>query len=140
MLTIRSDGPVALRGDAALLKQGVANLLDNALRHTPQGAAVEVYVARTAEGARLEVADHGAGVAAADRAELFRRFFRADAARSSPGTGLGLALVAAIADLHDMEIAAEDNCPGLRVILRSVRGAEPPSRASGFQNVARMPT
>ncbi len=69
---------------------------------------------------RLEVADRGPGVAEADRPKLFRRFFRADAARSAQGSGLGLALAAAIADLHEMEAEAIDNRPGLRVVLRSV--------------------
>ena len=119
-LTMRYEGPTPLRGDAALLKQAVANLLDNALRHTSPGVALDVCVARTPEGARLEIADQGAGVAESERAKLFRRFYRADAARRSPGTGLGLALVAAIADLHDMEIEATDNAPGLRITLRSI--------------------
>ena len=119
-LTISSEEPAPMRGDAALLKQAVANLLDNALRHTPPGAAIDVFVARTPQGARLEVADRGPGVAESERAKLFRRFFRADAARASPGTGLGLALVAAIADLHEMEIEASGNAPGLRITLRSM--------------------
>ncbi len=118
-LACHVERPAVTRGDAALLRQAIANLIDNALRHTAPGVAIEVRASGTREGVRLEVADHGAGVAEQDRAQLFRRFFRADAARQSPGTGLGLALVAAIADLHDMEAVALDNSPGLRIVLQS---------------------
>ena len=118
-LTLRVEGPLPMFGDAALLKQAIANLIDNALRHTAPGVAIEVHALRANEGVRLEVADRGAGVTGPDRAHLFRRFFRADAARRSPGTGLGLALVAAIADLHDMEVEALDNAPGLRIRMRA---------------------
>jgi signal transduction histidine kinase len=118
-LICRLECPTPMRGDAALLKQAIANLIDNALRHTARGVGIEVRTGKTAEGVRLEVSDHGAGVAEPDRANLFRRFFRADAARHAPGAGLGLALVAAIADLHDMDVAAQDNAPGLRVVLQS---------------------
>jgi len=119
VLACRVERPTVMRGDAALLKQAIANLIDNALRHTAPGVDIEVRTMSAGEGVRLEVADHGAGVGEADRANLFRRFFRADAARHSPGAGLGLALVAAIADLHDMDVAAKDNAPGLRIVLQS---------------------
>ncbi len=119
-LTTRLESPLPMQGDAALLKQAIANLIDNALRHTAPGVAVDVVAKRMADGVQLEVVDRGQGVPEADRAQLFQRFFRADAARQSAGTGLGLALVAAIADLHDMEVVASDNAPGLRVILRSI--------------------
>ncbi|MDE3175411.1 MAG: HAMP domain-containing histidine kinase [Pseudomonadota bacterium] len=119
VFSARFEPGMRMRGDAALMKQAIANLIDNALRHTPPGAAIEVYGAPTREGVRLEIADRGPGVAEEDRGKLFRRFFRADAARRSPGSGLGLALAAAIADLHDMEAEALDNRPGLRIVLRS---------------------
>jgi signal transduction histidine kinase len=115
--TLQLEAPLPIRGDSALLKQALANLIDNALRHTKPGVGIEVLASRSPEGICLEVADHGQGVVTHDRANLFRRFFRADAARHSPGTGLGLALVAAIAELHDMQVAAIDNAPGLRVRL-----------------------
>lgn len=119
-LTAHFEAGMRMWGDAALMKQAIANLIDNALRHTPPGVAIEIHGAPTREGARLEFADRGPGVAEPDRSRLFRRFFRADAARSAPGSGLGLALVAAIADLHEMEAEAIDNRPGLRIVLRSV--------------------
>ena len=76
---------------------------------------------QTPNGFQIEAADQGPGVAEADRARLFDRFFRADGARSTAGTGLGLALVAAIAEVHEMEVRAMNAEPGLRLIL-TMRG------------------
>jgi len=115
-LTLKLDAPIPIHGDVALLKQAFANLIDNAMRHTPPGVAIDVTATQTPNGFQIEVADHGPGVAEADRARLFERFFRADEARSSAGTGLGLALVAAIAKVHEMEVRAMNAEPGLRLI------------------------
>jgi signal transduction histidine kinase len=96
----------------------LANLVENAVRHGREGGRVEVALERApGGGAALTVADDGAGIPAAERERVFRRFHRLDAARSSPGTGLGLALVKAVADLHGMAIALSDNAPGLRVAV-----------------------
>ena len=110
-LLARLDAPLPMAGDNELLVQMIANLLDNALRHTPQGAGVEVSGKRTPGGVSLTVADDGAGVAPDELKSIFQRFYRAEAARASTGTGLGLSLVAAIADLHGLECAASDNRP-----------------------------
>jgi len=102
---------VTLTGDPALLTQMLANLVENAIRHGRQGGRVALSL-----GAReIVVADDGPGIPAADRERVFRRFLRLDAARSTPGSGLGLALVRAVAGLHGMTIALEDAAPGLRV-------------------------
>ena len=123
-LLARLDAPLPMAGDKELLVQMIANLLDNALRHTPQGAGVEVSGKRTPGGVSLTVADDGAGVAPDELKSIFQRFYRAEAARASTGTGLGLSLVAAIADLHGLECAASDNRPGLRVTLTTADDAE----------------
>ena len=94
-----------------------ANLLDNALRHTPAGVRIEVAGERTPVGVSVSVSDNGPGVAAKDLKAIFRRFHRADVAGQPPGTGLGLSLVAAIAELHGLECVGSDNRPGLRVTL-----------------------
>jgi signal transduction histidine kinase len=78
---------------------------------------IEVGVAPTGTGARAVVADDGPGVPAHERERVLRRFQRLERSRDVPGTGLGLSLVAAIADLHGARIALEDNAPGLRVRL-----------------------
>ncbi len=95
--------PAVLRGDEARLRQVVTNLLANALTHTPPGTAVEVAVGPAAERVRLEVRDHGPGIAIADAPRVFERFFRKDPARgrrAQGGHGLGLAIVAAIVEAH----------------------------------------
>ena len=112
------DAALPLSGDRELLTQMVANVVDNALRHTPPKTRMVVASARSADGVgRLTVADDGPGVPAAERRRIFERFFRLDAARSAPGDGLGLSMVAAIAELHGLAYAAQDNQPGLRIVL-----------------------
>ena len=116
-LVARLDESLPLQGDRELLTQMIANCLDNALIHTPPGVRVEVVVARSPNGAMLSVADIGPGVPQHDLAKLFDPFFRSDASRTSPGSGLGLSLVSAIAEMHGLVCSASDNRPGLKVTL-----------------------
>lgn len=109
-------GPDAIvDGDRELLVQMLANLVENALRHTPEGAKVAIFCRREGANVRLVVEDDGPGVPAPDRDKIFRRFYRAERSRTTPGAGLGLALVAAVAELHGARLTAEDAAPGLRV-------------------------
>jgi len=102
---------VSLTGDPALLTQMLANLVENAIRHgRPKG---RIALSVTPDG--IGVCDDGPGIPEDERDKVFRRFHRLDASRSTPGSGLGLALVRAVADLHGMTIALEDAAPGLRV-------------------------
>lgn len=115
-----ADGPPAwIEGDPELLTQMTVNLVENALRHTPPGCAVRLAAASDGAVACIIVADDGPGVPAAERGRLFDRFFRLERSRSSPGSGLGLALVQAVARLHRGEAALSDGAPGLeaRVIF-----------------------
>jgi signal transduction histidine kinase len=116
-LVARLDAPLPMPGDKELLTQLIANLLDNALRHTPQGVRIIVAGDQSTRSARLTVEDNGPGVDPRDLPAIFQRFYRAGAARNSPGSGLGLSLVAAIAELHGLECSASDNHPGLKVTL-----------------------
>ena len=109
-----ASADLAIRGDPRLLRQLMANLLDNALRHTPAGTAVDVSVARLSCGAQLVVEDNGLGVSPADAPRLFERFSRVERDRSTSGHGLGLALVAAIARMHGGEASIEPG-PGFRI-------------------------
>jgi two-component system OmpR family sensor kinase len=108
-----ADGPVIVRGDADRLRQVLANLLGNALAHTPPATPVEVGVRSDGAEARLEVRDHGPGLPADDPATLFERFWRAEGGRERGrrGAGLGLAIVAAIAEAHGGRASAS-NAPG----------------------------
>jgi signal transduction histidine kinase len=105
-----------VRGDRHLLSQAIANLLDNALKYTPAGQ-VSLRLRRVGETARLEVADSGPGVPAERREAVFDRFVRLEGSRSTPGNGLGLSLVRAVANLHGGNVWLEDNAPGLRAIF-----------------------
>ena len=85
----------------------------------------------------LTVEDNGPGVDPQDLPAIFQRFYRADAARSSPGSGLGLSLVAAIAELHGLECSASDNHPGLKITLTTADQDEYASRQADLSDVAR---
>ncbi len=106
-------------GDRNLLSQAIANLLDNALKHTPAGGTIRLS-ARTDGNGRPEilVSDTGPGIPVESRGRVLERFARLDRSRSTRGSGLGLSVVAATARLHDAELTLEDNEPGLRVRLR----------------------
>jgi signal transduction histidine kinase len=107
-----------VHGDRELLTQMLVNLLENALHHTPDGATVAIEAGASAGGAVVEIADNGPGIPEMEHAKVFQRFYRLESSRSTPGSGLGLALVAAIADLHGITVTLADNGPGLRVTLR----------------------
>jgi signal transduction histidine kinase len=102
-----------IRGDRDLLFQAFANLLDNAIKYTPGNGRIRVGLT----GARVSVADNGPGIPEEARDKVFQRFFRLETCRTTPGNGLGLSLVAAVANLHNAGIRLEDNAPGLRVIM-----------------------
>ncbi|WP_295384918.1 HAMP domain-containing sensor histidine kinase [uncultured Thiodictyon sp.] len=110
-------------GDRDLLFQALGNLVDNAVKYTPEGGLVDLRLTGTEQDILMEVADSGPGIPAGLRAEVFRRFFRADHSRSTPGSGLGLSLVQAVIQLHGATIELLDNAPGLRVRIRLERGA-----------------
>jgi signal transduction histidine kinase len=106
-----------VRGHRQLLAQAVANLLDNAIKYTPAPGTIALSVVRRDPELDVIVSDTGPGVGPADRARVLDRFVRLDSARTAPGSGLGLSLVAAVARQHDARLVLEDNEPGLRVRL-----------------------
>lgn len=124
-VTLRLDRPAGLPplvGHRQLLAQALTNLLDNALAYAP-GADLALFARAEGETLRLGVADRGPGIAPEDRAEARRQFGRLNAARSTAGAGLGLALVEAVAHLHRGQLALEDNRPGLVAALVLPTGA-----------------
>jgi signal transduction histidine kinase len=104
-------------GDRDLLFQAVANLVDNAIKYTPPGGRIVLGLAPARDGAEVYVADTGPGIPADQRERVFDRFHRLESSRSTPGSGLGLSLVRAVARLHRATIRLTDNGPGLRVTL-----------------------
>ncbi len=117
-LKVRSNGPLAVSGDPVLLAQALSNLIDNALKYAPQGGSIEVAVQRCDDlRAEISVSDNGPGVDDAEKAKVMQRFYRGDASRGTPGVGLGLSLVQAVAKLHGSALELRDNGPGLRVVM-----------------------
>jgi signal transduction histidine kinase len=114
VLRVRLQPDVKIRGERHLLSQALANVLDNALKYAGAGD-IEIRTFRRGDRAVLEVADRGPGISEADRETVFDRFIRLEPSRSTPGNGLGLSLVRAIARRHGGSAALDDNHPGLRV-------------------------
>lgn len=104
-----------VRGDPVLLAQALGNLIDNALKYTPEGGVIIVSIKRQGDrGIEIAVADCGPGIPDQDKSKVIQRFYRGDASRGTPGVGLGLSLVEAVARLHGSELILADNGPGLR--------------------------
>ncbi|MBO0904285.1 HAMP domain-containing sensor histidine kinase [Jiella sonneratiae] len=114
-LDIAELGAAHVEGDEELLTQLLANLIENAINHVPPPGRIAISLHASDGVARLDVADDGPGVPDGERAKIFQRLYRLDQSRTTPGSGLGLALVAAIAELHGGSAEALDAAPGLRV-------------------------
>ncbi len=125
-LEIAPSGAAMIEGNRSLVSQALANLVDNAIKYTPVGGAVRVTVGDTARGVELAVADTGPGIPVGERAHVVERFVRLEESRNSPGTGLGLSLVAAVARLHEAQLRLDDNNPGLKARLEFPRAKNRP--------------
>jgi signal transduction histidine kinase len=108
-----ADRQVRITGDRDLLFDALSNVVDNAIKHGAEAGLVRVTVGAAARGAFIAVADNGPGIPAAERGRVFKRFYRLERGRRTPGNGLGLSLVAAVARLHGARIELRDNAPGL---------------------------
>jgi signal transduction histidine kinase len=115
VLNTNIEPDLQIFGDRELITQLGANLIDNAIRHTPKGSLIHVTLSAQDDHAILEVADNGVGVPVDERGRIFSRFYRGEASRTTSGNGLGLNLVSAVAGLHRAAISARDNKPGLIV-------------------------
>ena len=111
------DGPLPVHADRPLLTQLFANLLDNALRHTPSGSNIAVAAFRGGYGPIVEVSDSGPGIPENQRDKVLQPLYRLEASRYTPGTGMGLSIAAAIARQHHIHMTLSDNQPGLHVRL-----------------------
>jgi two-component system OmpR family sensor kinase len=99
-VTLSAPDPIDVTGDVNHLRQAIANLVTNAIRHTPSGSPIEVSASRQNGTAVVSVRDHGPGLEADGLEHAFDRFWQADSARAGTGAGLGLAIVSAIAIEH----------------------------------------
>jgi signal transduction histidine kinase len=111
-------GAATIQGDRDLIFQAVANLLDNAVKYTPDGGRVALEVSRTRDAIDVTVVDTGPGIPVEERDKVVQRFYRLERSRRTPGSGLGLSLVAAVARMHRAVLLLEDNAPGLKATLR----------------------
>ena len=104
-----------LAGDKELLEQMFVNIIENAILYSPPGGEISIYARQEGgQAVAIEVTDRGPGIPQSEYERVLQRFVRLDESRHTPGTGLGLALVAAIADLHNATITMADNQPGLK--------------------------
>ena len=106
-----------LQGDRELLVQMLANLVENALRHTPSGVEIRIACGKIGGQIRISVTDNGPGIPAEERERVFQRLYRMDKSRTTPGSELGLSMVKAIAELHGANVALGDAAPGLIVTV-----------------------
>jgi len=126
-LSVAPSGMLTIEGNRSLISQALANLIDNAIKYTPAEGHIAISATETPHGVDLTVADSGPGIPLADRARVVDRFVRLEESRNSPGTGLGLSLVAAVARLHNARLTLDDNNPGLKATVsfpRTVRRKE----------------
>jgi hypothetical protein len=116
-LVVTHPTQLEVNGDAALIQQAVANLVDNAVKFSPDNGVVRLSAETDGRRTRIAVTDQGPGIPEEDRIKATERFYRGDSARGTPGSGLGLSLVQAVAFLHGGVLRLEDARPGLRAIL-----------------------
>ena len=117
-LGFHGAGPLSVMGDPILLAQALGNLIDNALKYAPENGSIEVVVRRGSDtSAEISVTDDGPGIKDAEKSKVLERFYRGDASRGTPGVGLGLSVVYAVAKLHGSTLELSDCSPGLKVVL-----------------------
>jgi signal transduction histidine kinase len=119
-----SIAPATIAGDRDLLFQLLSNLFDNAIKYAPVGSRIDVALQTSAREVLLEIRDHGSGIPPEQHQRVFDRFVRLESHRGTPGSGLGLSVVRAIAVRHGAEIHVEDAAPGMRVRIRFLAMAE----------------
>ena len=126
-LALSGDQTAYVRGDRDLLFDMLANLVDNGIKHGRVGGYVEIEIRNTDRGAVISVVDDGPGIPAGEYANVFKRLYRLDRSRQTPGNGLGLSLVEAVARLHGAHITLSDNDPGLGIQLQFPSIDRPPA-------------
>lgn len=111
-MTLEIQSPVKILGDGDLMREAVSNLIGNAIKFTPEHGTVSVSVAQEDGRPVIRVRDNGIGVEPGERDKIFQRFYRTASGHRVPGSGLGLSIASAIANLHDFDLRFDDNNPG----------------------------
>ncbi len=124
-LAFECDGDPTVAGDPLLLSQAISNLIENALKFGPRDGTISIATRHANGAVEIVVSDHGPGISDDEKPKVTERFYRGDASRGTPGVGLGLSLVAAVARLHGGRLEFSDNQPGLRVTLVLTAMARP---------------
>jgi signal transduction histidine kinase len=132
-LRVVADHRLSVRGDRDLLFEAVANLVDNAIKFTPEGGKVSIELLRSGRQTVVRVTDTGCGINEQEREAVLRRFYRSDKIRNTPGVGLGLNLVAAIVRLHGFRLVIHAG-PGGRVEIVCPDSQQEPGRLSSVSN------
>jgi signal transduction histidine kinase len=117
------DDVMPLHGDSDLLFEAVGNLLDNAVKYSPPGGAVRIALRAGTAGPILSISDDGPGIPIHEREKVLNRFYRGERTCHIPGTGLGLCLVAAILELHELSLRIEEGPGGIGTVMRIERRA-----------------
>jgi signal transduction histidine kinase len=111
-MTLETQSPVQIEGDGDLMREAVSNLIGNAIKFTPQNGSVSISVIREDGLPVVRIRDSGIGVEPAERDKIFQRFYRTSSGHRVPGSGLGLSIAGAIANLHELDLRFDDNNPG----------------------------
>jgi signal transduction histidine kinase len=128
-MTLHAQNKVPFVGDADLLREALTNLIDNAIKFTPQGGLVQISAENTASGPRVEIRDDGPGILPDERDKIFKRFFRSAATGQVPGNGLGLSMAATIVEMHGLALRLAETTAGACFEITS------PSRRKSVENV-----
>ena len=116
-------------GDRDLMFQAVANLIENAIKYTPERGNIHISLIQLNTEALITIADNGPGIPESEKENVFRRFYRLDQSRSSSGNGLGLSMVSAVVSMHNGSIELQNNHPGLKIVITLPLTAQPQTSA-----------
>lgn len=119
-LTVKLGKPILIQADRDMLFQAFANLIDNAMKYTPELGQISIESKQGRKGWEVVISDNGVGLDHEEYEKITQRFYRVDPSRTTPGSGLGLALVSAVLNLHEFELRFFDNEPGLGVCVSSI--------------------
>ena len=134
-------GRVDIHADRDMLFQAFANLIDNAIKYTPEAGSVAIRSYSAGDDWRVEIVDNGPGVPASEHEKVVQRFYRIDPSRTTPGSGLGLALVFAVLKVHQFDLEFADNEPGLIVRISIPRPKKPNRQSTNENNIqTQVPT